>query len=294
MSAPLSELLPLWRASLKAAGRSARTIRSYGDAVSAFAARLGASAGLDRITRQTITQYQTAIGSRSPKTVGLHLTAIRAFCRWAIDSELRTDDPTARIVWPKQGQRLPGRALSRAQARQLMATLQVPAGLPPGEEYQRRRNRRAVMLMLYAGLRLSEAAALRWRDVDLEARVLVVRGGKGDKDRALPLHPELLAELAAAGAGQDPAAAVVGKRDGSALSGKSLAHVFERYIPSFGLPFRVTAHQLRHSFCQGLIDQRANLQEVQELMGHADPRVTTRYFKMTVSHLRAALDRLDF
>lgn len=293
MTAPLLELLPLWRASLKASGRSPRTIRSYVDAVTAFARRLGEGSGLTQVTRQTIAAYQNAIGAnRNPKTVGLHLTAIRAFCRWAIDSDLREDDPTARITWPKVSQRLPGRALTRAQVRQLIAALAVPDGLPPTEDYQRRRNRVAVLLMLYAGLRLSEAAALRVADVDLEAGALVVRSGKGNKDRAVPLHPALAVELRAAVAGRDQSHAVVGKRDGSALSGKSLAHIFERYIPSFGLPFRVTAHQLRHNFCQGLIENAAQLPAVQELMGHSDPRTTGRYYRLSAGHLQATIRQL--
>ena len=96
------------------------------------------------------------------------------------------------------------------------------------------RNRRAIFLMLFAGLRISEAAALRWRDVDLEGRYLVVRDGKGGKDRSVPLHPILLTELNKAPAHR-PNWAVAGKADGSSMTVKSMAHIFERWLPERGL-----------------------------------------------------------
>ncbi|MBX0328592.1 tyrosine-type recombinase/integrase [Oscillochloris sp. ZM17-4] len=81
-----------------------------------------------------------------------------------------------------------------------------------------------MLLMLFAGLRISEAAALRWREVDLDAGVLLVIDGKGGKDRAVPIHPKLRAELERVESPR-PTWAVAGRRDNLPLNQKGLAHL---------------------------------------------------------------------
>jgi len=143
--------------------------------------------------------------------------------------------------------------------------------------------------MLFGGLRISEAAALRWRDVDLEGRYLVVRDGKGGKDRSVPLHPILLAELAAEPPHR-PNWAVAGKVDGSGMAVKSMAHIFERWLPALGLA--ISAHQLRHSFATELLRKRADIREIQELLGHESLETTQRYLALDPERLRAAVELL--
>jgi integrase/recombinase XerD len=145
------------------------------------------------------------------------------------------------------------------------------------------------MLMLFAGLRISEAAALRWRDVDLEAGVLMVIEGKGGKDRAVPIHPILRAELLRVESPR-PSWAVVGRRDNQPMNQKSLAHLFERWLPDCDL--HISAHRLRHSFASELLRHGADLRSIQELLGHTSLEMTQRYLMLGSQQLRAAIDRL--
>ena len=165
-----------------------------------------------------------------------------------------------------------------------------PEELTAAKHFTWCRNRRAIFLMLFAGLRISEAAALRWRDVDLEGRYLVVRDGKGGKDRSVPLHPILLAELNKAPAHR-PNWAVAGKADGSCMTVKSMAHIFERWLPERGLT--ISAHQLCHSFATELLRKRADIREIQELLGHNSSRTTEIYTHVSTKSLQQIKSPFD-
>jgi site-specific recombinase XerD len=117
----------------------------------------------------------------------------------------------------------------------------------------------------------------------------VVRDGKGGKDRSVPLHAILLAELAAAPPHR-PNWAVAGKADGSGMTVKSMAHIFERWLPERGLA--ISAHQLRHSFATELLRKRADIREIQELLGHESLETTQRYLALDPERLRAAVELL--
>lgn len=278
-----------YRSYLVAHGHRPRGVDRYLDQIRAFMSYLGDSATMDDVDTESITKYQEYLARRcSSGTVGNALTCIRSFCRWALRIGLRADDPTLPIQWPKRTKPAP-RALAQSELRQLSRAIAVPDGLSAAKHFTWCRNRRAIFLMLFAGLRISEAAALRWRDVDLEGRYLVVRDGKGGKDRSVPLHPILLAELNKAPAHR-PNWAVAGKSDGSGMAVKSMSHIFERWLPERGLT--ISAHQLRHSFATELLRKRADIREIQELLGHESLETTQRYLALDPERLRAAVELL--
>lgn len=286
----LEDLVPRWRIGLIALGHRPRGVRRYVDQVKEFVRFLGPGATLGQVTTRNITSYQERKAERcAPETLGNALSAIRSFCRWCVTTDLRDDDPTLSIHWPKRRKPAP-RALKQRELRALLAALEEPPGLNRRAQFICRRNRRAIYLMLFAGLRISEAAALRWRDVDLDAAVLMVREGKGGKDRVVPLHAKLLAELRVAASESRPLRAVAGNANGAPLTSKSMAHLFERWLPKLGL--RITAHQLRHSFASELLRGGASLRDIQELLGHASLATTQRYLMISAEQLREAVDKL--
>lgn len=85
------------------------------------------------------------------------------------------------IVPAARAKRLPV-VLTVAEVRAILAQLREPA-------------RMAVALMYGSGLRVSECVSLRVKDIDLERRVITVRGGKGDKDRAVPLADSAISDV---------------------------------------------------------------------------------------------------
>lgn len=281
--------LPAYAAALRGLGHRERGIVKYVDVLRQFLTWLGPGITHADLTSARIRQYQDLKAATcAPATVGNILTTIRSFCRWAIREELRQDDPTLSIKWPRQRKTAP-RALKRASLQDLDQVLMPPPGLHPERAWYWERNRRALYLMLYAGLRLSEAAALRWRDVDLEAKTLFVVDGKYGRDRSLPIHRKL-AQVLIDVSERQPDDAVAGQIDGRPLSYKSLAHVFERWLPRRGI--HISAHRLRHSFATQLLHNGANLKIIQELMGHESLETTERYLSLEMSQKQAAVDQL--
>lgn len=121
------------------------------------------------------TRYEMSEATRSNE-----LACLRSFYKWATRFDHRSDDPTRRLDAPKVPNKVP-RMMGRTDFENLLGPLTEDA----------LDLRRAFALGGYAGLRVSEAATQDWRDVDLEARRMYVRG-KGNKERAVPISAVLL------------------------------------------------------------------------------------------------------
>jgi integrase/recombinase XerD len=266
-----------------------RTIVTYRKAVRAFALWLGGDAAIADVTAESIGRYQIARGGRAAATIAKDLSAIRSYCRWCIDAQLRLDDPTLRIVWPRRSEPIP-RTLKARELRMLDRILAAPLPiLDKKARHVRQRERRAVLLMLYAGLRLSEVPKLDWRDVDMDSGTITVRDGKGGKDRALPIHERLASDLA-----QTPEeaqrGAVCGHLNGRPISYKTVPHIFDRWLKGEGLD--ISAHQLRHTFATQMLWNGADLRTIQRLLGHASLATTERYLAVEMQQKRSAVDLL--
>jgi integrase/recombinase XerD len=144
--------------------------------------------------------------------------------------------------------------------------------------------------MLYAGLRLEEAAALLWADVDLVNETVLVRDGKGGKARAVPLHPALKRELKKTLLRQ-PQHAVCGNPDGRQMRGKALAHLFERWLPRLGVA-GVSAHRLRHTFATRLLKAGVDVCDIQVAMGHTRLDTTSIYLCIDAERIRTQVGKL--
>jgi integrase/recombinase XerC len=276
-------------ASLAAKKVRTRSIETYIKAMRCFAAWLRDDATIGGVTTESISRYQLARSDRAAATIGKELSAIRAYCRWCIRARLRLDDPTLPIEWPTRIDPIP-RALNARTLRRLDRVLAQPLPLLDPKARQRlTRDRRIVLLMLYAGLRLSEVAALDWADVDLDASTIVVRDGKGGRHRVLPIHDRLLSDLLTT-PDERQRGAVCGHADGRHLSYKSIPHTFDRWLKEAGID--ISAHQLRHTFATRLLWAGADLRTIQRLLGHASLATTERYLSVEMEQKRAAVDRL--
>ncbi|NNJ10610.1 tyrosine-type recombinase/integrase [Chloroflexales bacterium ZM16-3] len=226
----------------------------------------------------------------SARTQRQTLSAMRCWSLWAMREGLRMDDPTRLITWPK----LPKtrmRPLSAAQLRQLLKLLRDgPPSRRGVSNWQWERNRRALLLMLYAGLRLSEVGALLWEQIDLEARLLYVEDGKGAKDRTLPIHRELLAALYAVPA-QERVGSVAGSRKGKPMGPKTMAHICQRWLPSMGIE-DVTAHSLRRTCATLMRRNGSDLEAIRGMLGHESLATTEIYLGPDPELLRRGVDQL--
>ena len=160
---------------------------------------------------------------------------------------------------------------------------------PTGE-----RNRAMLHVMLDAGLRLSEATALRWRDIDLNTGKLMVRQGKGAKDRTLWIGDEDIELLRA---WRERQATTVGHAPehvfttlkGKPVSGRYVQQMLRRYVNRAGISKRITPHSLRHTFATDIYSDTANIRLTQKALGHASLQTTQLYTHIVDEELEAAM-----
>lgn len=240
-------------------GFTAATVRRRSVAIGRWQTHL-APLGLGEATLADVEEWLRS--TRALATRRAYLSDLKAFYRWAERRGLVASNPAASVEQIRVPKPLPKPAPQEAIA----------------AAFERADGDTQLMLMLgaLAGLRRAEIAALHWEDVNLDATppVLVVRCGKGGKDRVVPLHPTLQTMLAR------------GRRAGYVFpSATELGHmaagtVGERLAAalSHGRDKRVTAHQLRHFFGTSAAQAaRGNLTMVATLMGHQSIETTRGY-----------------
>jgi len=290
-SPAILDTLPSFAIGLAARKLSVRTIDTYRRSMKTFIAWLGDDATIGAIQPPRLLGYQISRRDRDAATIGKDLSAIRAYCRWCIRAGLRADDPTLDFVWPKRGTPLP-RALSSDEQRKLERLLSRPLPVLNKEErWVRARERRGILLMLYAGTRLSETVNVAWDDVDLEARMILINYGKGRKSRMVGMHERIHTALSAVPVEQR-IGYVAGGRHAHKISGKTLAKMFEAggWVRESGLD--ISAHELRHTFATLMLRAGADLRQIQLLLGHESLATTQIYLGLDTRDKQKAIDML--
>jgi integrase/recombinase XerD len=145
------------------------------------------------------------------------------------------------------------------------------------------------------GLRISELVALRLDDIDAGRGLVVVRQGKGAKDRLVPLSPRLLEELRDYWRCYRPRPWLfAGARPGAHLSVGGVQRLVRRVAQRAGLGKPLSLHTLRHSYATHLLEAGCDLLTIQRLLGHKDLKTTSRYLHVSTQHLGRAPSLLDW
>lgn len=238
----------------------------------------------------TVQKKHAADGTRlADATQACYLDAVRRFFTWLQRRGVLLESPAQDLRAPRV-LRLPRRVLSEAEARRLMDA--------PSRFGVLGLRDRAVLEVLYGcGLRRGECLRLDLVDLDLAQRLLLVRTGKGKRDRLLPLtgqavkaldrylqdsRPELAQELREE--------ALFLSRYGQRMGRTCLYLLLGKHARAAGLR-GVFPHALRHSYATHLLQGRASIRHVQELLGHQSLQATAIYTRVSVEDLREVLTR---
>lgn len=212
------------------------------------------------------------------------LSAVRTYFGFLIAEGHVTVDPTEKVEMPKTWRRLPN-VLSREEVESILEAPQI------GERLFWRD--KALLEFAYAsGVRVSELAGLKVREVDLEEGFATVFG-KGAKERIVPIGKAAqraldiyLRELRPALTRGRSTEYVFLNAQGRALTRMGIWKILRKHVKRSGVRKRVTPHTLRHCFATHLLEGGADLAAVQEMLGHADISTTQIYTHVDRDYVR--------
>jgi integrase/recombinase XerD len=251
------------------------------------------------VSGSDLQRYQMALyaeekdGKRlSVGTQAGRLAAVRTFFGWLLAEQLIAHNPASSIQMPRQGRRLPRGVLTKEEARRLLDA--TPAGKP------RDIRDRAILEVLYAtGIRRGELIALSIYDLELGAGRLRIERGKGDATRVVPLTESALAALRLYLDEARPVFAreaaqtrlFVSSRSGGPLDDADIPRIVAKAAKRAGLTKHVTPHTLRHSCATHLLAGRADIRQIQKLLGHRRLSSTEVYTHVEIGDLAEVIAR---
>jgi integrase/recombinase XerD len=156
---------------------------------------------------------------------------------------------------------------------------------------------RCVIYLIYsAGLRRSEVLNLKPTDIDSQRNCIIVRNGKGKKDRMTLLSDKALILTREYYRQYRPKIWLFEGANGGKYSITSVRKIFQRALAKSGVRKEVTLHSLRHSFATHLLERGTDLRYIQALLGHSSSKTTEIYTHITskgFQNLKSPLDDMD-
>ena len=157
-----------------------------------------------------------------------------------------------------------------------------------------KRKHRAILTTCYAaGLRVSEAVALRPQAIDSQRMVIRVEQGKGKKDRYTMLSPKLLEILRDWWRVERPKDWLFPGNLGQHIGRQAVVVECWKARRISKIPKPITPHSMRHAFAVHLLEQGTDIRKIQLLLGHRSLATTARYLRMATSKVCSTTSPLD-
>jgi len=251
------------------------------------------------VTEEVVFAYARELGSvksahtgklYSNSTQHKHLYLVQRCFRFLLRRGVVLQDPTLNLVLPTWT-RLPRAVLNQRHAQRLMAN--------PDPFTPRGRRDRAILELLYGtAIRVGECERLDLKDVDLKRGLVMIRSGKGRKDRIVPIvgraavAVDLYLRESRARMLKDPREqALFLSNRGERLKVQRIQELVRANAKAAGLDIRVTPHTLRHGCATHLLQGGADVRHVQKLLGHASVQTTAIYTKVVKGDLARVVER---
>ena len=156
---------------------------------------------------------------------------------------------------------------------------------------------KAILITIYsAGLRMSELLELKMSDILSDRKLILIRNGKGGKDRTSLLGTKTLEILRLYYKAYKPEEYLFEGQKGRRYSATSVRKIFKKALINAKIIKPATVHTLRHSFATHLLEKGTNLRYIQTLLGHSSPKTTeiyTRVSTMDIEDIKNPIDHLD-
>lgn len=249
---------------------------------------------LTDISRQILSDYQMHLwkaeskkgGKLSLSTHRSMLHAVIRFTSWMQKKEMILIDPGATIEVPKKDRRLPRNYLTQKEMNKLLRACDLTTHLGL-------RNRAILETLYSTGIRNSELRNLKLEDLNWNQGYLTVVGGKGAKDRVVPLGKAALHFIALylektrpVFTGSKQVDFLFVTRHGEKIHLEGINDIVQNAAKKARIKRRISAHALRHTCATLMLRGRADIRHIQELLGHRSLASTQIYTRVEIADLK--------
>ena len=239
------------------------------------------------ITYENIQEYLFQLSKKkfSERTQARWISSIKAFFKYLLDDEVRSDNPATLLEGPKLGLYLPD-TLSFDDVDKIINAIDVSNDLG-------KRNKCMIEVLYGCGLRVSELIDLKISNINFKELYLKVEG-KGDKTRYVPLA-KFTAKLIKDYISEVRSKYKINKKcedilflnsRGSAMSRVIVFIIIKELTEKAGINKKISPHTFRHSFATHLLQNGADLRYIQEMLGHSSITTTEIYTHLKNEELR--------
>jgi integrase/recombinase XerC len=223
-------------------------------------------------------------------SLGVEMSAVKSFFEYLFRHELILKNPLEGIRFAEHGESSLRKIFSEAEIARFLDS--IPVTNPATQ-----RDRALFELMYSSGLRVNEALNIEFEYLNLDERVVLIKMGKGKKDRYVPFSEAALRFLLAyVENGRKRQLELIKRLEDKRyvfLGGKGkvsyrrMRRRFQDYLESCGLKHRgYTMHSIRHTAATHLLQHGASIRYVQELLGHEDLKTTQLYTRPQVENIK--------
>ena len=246
------------------------------------------------ITRPIIERYQRHLFLKRKKngaplsatTQASRITPLRRWFRWLTRNNRILYNPAADLDLPKVEERLPKHVLTVEEVERVLNMPDTATALGIRD--------RAMLETLYStGIRRMEIVGLQQRGIDDERGTLMIRQGKGKKDRMVPVGERALAWIARYRDEVRPELALAGEDDtlfltnaGMPFSDNRMTQMVRNYVRAAGLGNIGSCHLFRHAMATQMLENGADVRFIQAMLGHADIKTTQVYTRVSIRALK--------
>jgi len=265
----MTNLVKIIEQEMRLRNYSAKTIKAYA-AVIRDLSYFYKKRNLKKLTNQDLKNYLLAKTKRqlSSQTISLYANAINY-----LYLQIYKNNNYTPLKHPKKSQKLPV-VLSKKEILKIIAQIKNP------------KHNLMIRIAYSSGLRVSEVVNLKVKDIDLESNTVIIRNGKGKKDRLTVLSKKIKPNLQKFVACKNLHDFVFASERGGKLTTTTLQKVFQKALANSKIKKTATFHSLRHSFATHLLENGVDIRYVQELLGHSNIRTTQIYTKVTNPKLK--------
>jgi integrase len=244
---------------------------------------------LSAIKREAVQNFHAGLKQqgRTGSTCDHYLKLLRHALNLAVDWDIITSNQLARVKLFRECNQIE-RYMNDTELAALLTVLHTDENRPVSN---------LALFLLATGARSNEARQAKWQDIDSSKRLWKIPAinSKSKKIRTVPLNDTALTVLSEVNTQLGYAYVFVNPSSGKPYV--CVKKAWSRIRTAAGLP-RLRLHDLRHQYASLLVNAGRSLYEVQQILGHSDPKVTTRYAHLAPSTLQAAAsaagDKLRF